>query len=231
MARAPISVIIPTLNSGEALAMCLATLSEGLGEGLIRELIITDGGSTDVTQEVAREAGAELVSGPASRGGQLRRGCEAASGEWLLVLHADSQLDRGWCEAVLDHLRDAADDAGYFRLRFRAKGFGAKAVAGWANLRSRVFGLPYGDQGLLISRELYDLVGGYPDIPLMEDVSLVRAAKGRLSPLNAIIRTSAERYEREGWFLRGGRNLWMLLRYFFGADPLKLSRGYERTGS
>ncbi|KUF10354.1 TIGR04283 family arsenosugar biosynthesis glycosyltransferase [Pseudoponticoccus marisrubri] len=224
--RAPISVIIPTLNAADQLPGCLSALAEGLGEGLIRELVITDGGSGDTTLALAEAAGARIVTGPASRGGQLRRGVDAAEGGWLLVLHADTRLTPGWSAAVLAAL--ATPGAYHFRLRFDAAGPAPALVAGWANLRARLFGLPYGDQGLLIDRESYEAAGGYPDIPLMEDVALARALRGRLHGLPAIAVTSAAKYQRQGWLRRGARNLVTLLRYLTGTDPEVLARAYRR---
>lgn len=224
--RAPISVIIPTLNAGAALPACLMALGEGLQEGLIRELIISDGGSTDSTCATARAAGAEIVTGPASRGGQLRRGAAAAQGHWLLFLHADTRLAAGWTAAVLAHL--AGQNAAAFRLRFDSRHPMARLTEAWANLRSRRFDLPYGDQGLLIPRALYDATGGYPDQPLMEDVALARALKGRLTLLSATALTSAERYQRDGWLRRGARNLATLARYATGTPPEVLARRYHK---
>lgn len=228
MARAPISVVIPTLNAADALAPCLGALGEGLNAGLIREVIITDGGSSDGTLSLAEQAGAVVVQGPASRGGQLRRGCAAAQGDWLLIVHADSWFDEGWTEEVLGHLATGQDKAGYFQLRFRAQGFAPRVVERWANLRSKLFGLPYGDQGLLIRRDVYSEIGGYADIPLMEDVLIAQSLKRKLLPLSAIITTSAERYQRDGWVRRSLRNGWTLLRFKLGVDPETLRRGYNR---
>jgi len=226
VARAPISVVIPTLNSADDLAPCLASLTEGLSAGLIREVIVTDGGSTDGTLALADHAGANVVSGAKSRGGQLRRGCADAKGDWLLILHADTQMGQGWTAAVLDHISGDADRAGYFRLAFRAHGLGARNVAAWANVRSRLFALPYGDQGLLIPTALYHQVGGFPEIALMEDVALVRRLRGRLTRVDATASTSADKYLRQGWIKRGGLNLLMLLRFLAGTDPEKLAREY-----
>ncbi|MCT4610108.1 MAG: TIGR04283 family arsenosugar biosynthesis glycosyltransferase [Pelagimonas sp.] len=225
--RAPISVIIPTLNAQAGLPACLSALGEGLNEGLIRELILSDGGSTDETLRIAESAGAELVQGAPSRGGQLRRGADAAQGDWLLFLHADTVLKPGWSAEVIAALPQ--NGAYYFQLRFDQKGFAARFVAGWANLRSRMFGLPYGDQALLIDRASYDAVGGYADIPLMEDVAMARALKGQLQGLPAIAETSAQKYQRQGWLKRGGRNLGLLLRYLTGADPEDLARSYRKN--
>lgn len=228
--RAPVSVVIPTLDAAAELPACLKGLMEGVEAGLIRELVISDGGSRDTTAGIAREVGAELVTGAASRGGQLRRGARVARGEWLLFVHADTVLEPGWAQAVAAHVARDAERAACFRLRFDVAGLRPGLVAGWANLRTRVLGLPYGDQGLLVPRGAYDAAGGYRDIALMEDVAMVRALNERpvLLPVNA--RTSAARYVAEGWFRRGLRNLWTLARYLGGANPSALARGYRRSG-
>jgi len=228
VARAKVSVVFPTLNSAEELSACLGCLGEGLSAGLIRELIITDGGSTDGTIALAEEAGAVVISGQKSRGGQLRRGCSIAQGEWLLVLHADTQLEPGWTESVIDHLSRPTLKVGYFKLAYRANGIAPRIVATWANLRSRLFGLPYGDQGLLIAAKTLGSVGGFDDIPLMEDVALIRKLRGQLTRLDGVASTSAEKYIRQGWLNRGTLNILMLLRYFAGVDPKTLAREYSK---
>jgi rSAM/selenodomain-associated transferase 2 len=221
--RAPISVVIPTLNAAPQLAACLGALVEGLEAGLIRELIVSDGGSQDDTTTLADAWGAQVISGPASRGGQLVRGVAEAQGSWLLVLHADTVLQDGWASVVVDHLQ-SNDRAGWFCLRFDR---GGRFVAGWANFRSHL-GLPYGDQGLLMPRALYDAVGGYADQPLMEDVAMARALRGKLVRLDAVAVTSAAKYRQQGWIRRGARNLWTLARYACGASPARLAESYRR---
>lgn len=224
--RAPLSVIIPTLNAQDELMRCLQSLMEGLESGLIRELIVCDGGSSDGTVAVAQAWGAQVLHGAPSRGGQLRRGCAAAKGDWLLVLHADTALEPGWAEVVYSHIT-TSPKAGWFRLRFNTGGVAAALVAGWANLRSMA-GLPYGDQGLVVPTSLYTQVGGYHDQPLMEDVALVRALKGQLAPLGATAVTSAAKYQRKGWLRQGAGNLWTLLRYIAGWDVDRLAKSYRR---
>lgn len=177
--RAPISIIIPTLNAEDHLQGCLMALMEGLDAGLICELIVSDGGSTDQTFQLADAWGATWLTGPASRGGQLRRGCAQATGQWLMVLGADTQLAPGWSTAVIEHMK--SQQAGWFRLRFAS---GGRIGAGWANLRARM-GLPCPDQGLLLPRRLYDQAGGFADTPSQENVALVRALKGRLRGIEA----------------------------------------------
>lgn len=222
--RAKLSVVIPTLAAEDDLARSLPALAEGLQAGLIRELVISDGGSTDATLKIASAAGAVVVSGSPSRGGQLRRGGAAAQGDWLLFLHADTVLPAGWAECVLAHL--ASGRPAHFRLAFDYHGLAPRVVAFWANLRSRIFKLPYGDQGLLVSRIDYDAVGGYQDIPLMEDVAIVRALRQRLSVLPMTVLTSSTRYRRDGWIRRGLRNISLLLWYLVGADPDRLAGRY-----
>ncbi|MEM9342104.1 MAG: TIGR04283 family arsenosugar biosynthesis glycosyltransferase [Pseudomonadota bacterium] len=228
---APLTIVIPTLNAAEDLPGALEALIEGLAAGLIRELIVSDGGSTDETSAIADAAGATVLNGPAGRGGQLHRGAETARGTWILLLHADTQLSPGWTEAVQTHIAETLDTAAYFRLRFRSSGVMPALVSGWANLRSRRFGLPYGDQGLLISKAQLIDIGGVPKLPLMEDVALARALKGRLRMLPAEALTSAAKYERDGWFRRGRRNLWTLSRYLMGADPVRLAANYDRPSA
>ena len=222
--RAKLSVIIPTLNAADDLARSLPALAQGIQAGLIRELVISDGGSQDATLTIAEEAGAILVQGAPSRGGQLRRGAPEAKGEWLLFLHADTILPPDWPDTV--QVQIAGGRPACFRLRFDAGGIAPLLVAGWANLRTRLLHLPYGDQGLLISRRDYDSVGGYRDIPLMEDVAIARALGRRLQVMPATVTTSADKYRRDGWMRRGLRNLSLLLRYFSGVSPERLVRRY-----
>ncbi|PHO02890.1 glycosyl transferase [Rhodobacteraceae bacterium 4F10] len=225
--RAPVSVVIPTLNAAAALPACLAALYEGVQAGIIRELIVVDGGSDDDTRTIADEAGATLVSSAPSRGGQLRAGVAASKGDWVLVVHADTCLEEGWSDVAEAHFATSRK-AGYFHLSFDQGGMAARFVAGWANLRSRLFGLPYGDQGLLIARDVYDAHGGFEDIPLMEDVAMARALKGQLAPLQAKAITSADKYQRQGWLRRGARNLSTLVRYLVGVSPQTLAESYQR---
>ncbi len=225
---AKISIVIPTLNAEDHLPQCLSALIEGLPAGLIREVIISDGGSDDATRRIAEATGAEVMTGPASRGGQLRRGVDAVRAPWVMVLHADTVLDPGWADVVARHLDHPDPAAAYFQLAFRATGMMPALVAGWANLRARLFGLPYGDQGLLLRMVDYRQAGGFPDQPLMEDVALVRALKVPLVGLPVRAVTSPARYQRDGWLRRGARNLWTLLRYLAGADPARLAKVYRR---
>jgi rSAM/selenodomain-associated transferase 2 len=225
---APVSIIIPTLNAARDLPGCLECLMPGLEAGLIREVIVSDGGSEDATVAIAEATGANVITGSPGRAAQLRRGAEAARGQWFLFLHADTQLSASWAERAGEHLDRGPGQAAAFRLKFRSDSHAARWLESRANRRARWFGLPYGDQALLIERNLYKACGGYPEVALMEDVILVRAiGKRRLILLDAEARTSAEKYERDGWRRRSWRNAWLLVRFLLGASPEALARAYR----
>ena len=222
-----ISVVIPTLNAGETLTGCLAALVLGAMEGLVREVVVADGGSSDATLEIAEEAGARVVQVARGRGVQLAAACEAAKGPWLLALHADTRLEPGWETPARRHMAGEPERAGWFSFALDDAGLTARLWQAGVGARSRL-GLPYGDQGLLISRTLYEAVGGYRPLPLMEDVDLVRRlGRARLRPLTARAVTSAARYRREGYWRRSARNWRLLARYLAGADPGDLARAYD----
>ena len=226
---APLSIIIPAFNSEEVLSICLGSLMPGLEAGLLREVILVDGGSEDQSRRVAEGAGAIVLQAPKTgRAAQLRHGFEQARGDWLLFLHADTALSRDWAERVKAHMAERRDKAAAFTLAYRSDHPMAKVVARRANWRARSLGLPYGDQGLLLSRKLYQEIGGYPDTPFMEDVEIVRAiGKSRLSILSAEARTDASKYERDGWRKRSWRNAFLITRYLLGANPEKLAKSYS----
>ena len=226
---APLSIIIPAYNAEANLPLCLASLMPGLESGLIREVILVDGGSSDNTARIAEGTGATVMTAPTKgRAAQLRHGAKNARGDWLLFLHADTALSRDWAERAQAHIAERPQNAAAFTLAYRSDHRMAKTVARRANWRARTLGLPYGDQGLLLSRKLYDTVGGYPETPFMEDVQIVRAiGKSRLSHLSAEARTDASKYERDGWRKRGWANAWLITRYLLGASPEKLAKRYR----
>lgn len=222
-----LSVVIPTLNAAATLPAVLRALVPAAVDGLVKEVIVSDGGSTDQTLDLAEAAGCRILSGAPGRGGQLRRACDAVRADHLLVLHADTTPAAGWSEAARDHLNHHPGKAGYFGLRFDASGLAPRLWEKGVALRCRALGLPYGDQGLLLSRALYEDAGGYPDIPLMEDVVLARSIGGRrLRWLGVCAVTSARRYERRGWVATSLSNLTLLTRFALGADPHALARRY-----
>jgi len=195
-----ISVVVPTINEELRIGACLASI----GSGPEIEIVVSDGGSTDQTTEIVRlmRPGAVVVGGKPGRGGQLNRGAAAAAADRLLFLHADCVLPDGWFDAVMGALDDAEIPMVTFRLHTEPVSGGRPGA--WRrfwlslfDLRSRGWGLPYGDQGFAFCRQVFDDLGGYPEIPLMEDFALARAARrrGRIRILPLHVRTTARRFE------------------------------------
>jgi rSAM/selenodomain-associated transferase 2 len=216
-----LSVVLPVLNAAASLPATLAAL------GNVDEIVLADGGSSDGTASLP---GLRIVAAPRGRGVQLIAGAKAARGDWLLFLHADTVLSPGWQNVARRFMADPANvaRAGYFELAFASPAPDALRVARLANWRARTLGLPYGDQGLLISRRFYDALGGYAPLPLMEDVDFVRRiGKPGLVALDAVATTSAARYERDGWLARPLRNLFCLALYYLGVSPHTIAGLYR----
>lgn len=230
-----LSTIIPTLNAEKTLADCLSALVPATVRGLVREVIIVDGGSRDKTAEIADQAGARLLISPKGRGTQMRSGADATKQDWLLFLHADTVLSAGWEEEVEAFIQQVesgrfADRQVAAAFRFALDDFGpaARWLERMVALRCALFRLPYGDQGLLISRKFYDQLGGFPDVPLMEDVTLVRRIGWRrLVMLRSTAVTSPERYRRQGYLKRSLSNLGLLCLFFLRVPPRVLVRMYK----
>lgn len=227
-----LSVVIPTLNAECALPATLAALVPAVVEGVVNEAVIADGGSQDATAEIADMAGADVVACARGRGAQLGRGAAAARGDWLLFLHADTVLEAGWqgeAAAFMARVDAGERPPAAAAFRFALDDFGARPRLLEALVRARcaLLRLPYGDQGLLIPRRLYDEAGGYRALPLMEDVDLVRRiGSRRLVLLRAKAVTSAARYKQEGYLARGLRNMACLSLYFLRVPPRALARLY-----
>jgi rSAM/selenodomain-associated transferase 2 len=222
----PISVVIPTLDDAHGLRESLDALSRAK---LVRETIVADGGSSDDTVATAWAAGARVITTERGRGQQLAAAAAAASGDWLLFLHADCRLAPGWEHATATFLTapDAASFAGYFAFALDDASSAARRLERAVAWRCRVLGLPYGDQGLLIARSLYERVGGFAALPLMEDVDLVRRiGRDRLRLLDAAVVSSARRYRTGGYIRRSLRNLFCLSLYFAGVPPRRIARLY-----
>ena len=213
-----LSVIIPTLNAAAFLPGTLAALGD------VSEVIVVDGGSTDASCELAALSGARVLSVPRGRGSQIAAGISAATHPWLLLLHADTCLSPGWQQVIdID-----PSQAGYFRFALDSSNPSARRLERMVAWRSRTLGLPYGDQGLLVHRDLLRAVGGMRPLPLMEDVDLVRRlGRSRLWPLPATAITSAQKWETEGYFRRSCRNLVCLSLWFAGVSPEKIQRIYQ----
>jgi len=222
-----LAVVIPTLNAAATLG---AVLDQVLAEsaGLDLDVVVADGGSSDATVAVAAACGARVVRAPRGRGPQLAAGAAAVRGDWLLFLHADTVPAPGWAAAVTAFAQTApAGRAAYFRFGLDDPAPAARRLERRVAWRCRTFGLPYGDQGLLIARADYDRLGGFRPLPLMEDVDLVRRiGRRRLAALPVAATTSAARYRREGYRMRSIRNLTCLTLYLLGLPPRLIARLY-----
>lgn len=233
--RAMLSVIIPTLNAEGSLPHVLAALIPAAVHGLVREVIVVDGGSTDATADIVEATGAKLIRAPRGRGSQLAAGAKAAkNGGWLMFLHADTVLEQGWdaeVEKLFEHVA-----AGRFRspeiaaaFRFRLDDFSgaARFLERVVALRCAILKLPYGDQGLIVNKRLYDRIGGFRALPLMEDVDLVRRiGRRRLVLLRARAVTSSERYLKDGFVARMARNALCIMLYYLHVPPRVIARIY-----
>ncbi|MFO0995624.1 MAG: TIGR04283 family arsenosugar biosynthesis glycosyltransferase [Alphaproteobacteria bacterium] len=223
-----LSVVIPALNAARHLPPVLAALVRA-AEELPLEIVLADGGSTDATVDVAVGCGARIVRAGRGRGTQLAAGADSAEADWLFFLHADTIPGHGWTETFRRFMAEPSNRDRAAVLRFAlddpsASARRLEAVVGW---RTRRLGLPYGDQGLLISSAFYRELGGYKRIPIMEDVDLVRRiGRRRLVLLDTPAVTSADRYRHGGWILRPLRNLSCLGLYFAGLPPRLIARLY-----
>jgi rSAM/selenodomain-associated transferase 2 len=229
-----ISAVIPTLNSEATLAATLEALIPAVVEGVVRDVIIADGGSTDRTLQIAEQSGAQVVNSALGRGLQLRAGAAQAKMSWLLFVHGDTVLENGWHNTAEKFINEIArggrpDQAAAFRFRLDDSRFRARALEAAVELRASLFKLPYGDQGLLVSRALYDEIGGYTAQPIMEDVDLVRRlGRRRVHMLSARALTSARRFREDGYIRRIVRNQRCLLMYRLGVSPERIAKVYGR---
>ena len=224
-----VSIVIPVLRDTAHLDGLLGSLAR-MSHGAAVEVIVANGDARDGSLAPLRErhAGVHWVACPAGRGLQMNAGAAVASGGWLLFLHADTRLDERWLDAIrAAELRGAA--GGAFRFRLDSPRAAARLVERGVAWRTRWLGLPYGDQGLFVRRDVFEALGGFRPYPLMEDVDLVRRLRRRgplaLSPIP--VRTSARRWERDGWLRRSLRNLALVALYLGGASPHRLARFYR----
>ena len=207
-----ISVVIPARNAENTLAATLSSLVPSAVDGIVRQVIVVDGGSSDRTADIAEMAGADVVVSTPGRGGQLAQGAALARFPWLLFLNADTALESGWERIATAFMRrvdrgEQQQAAGAFAFRIDDRGIAPRLLERLAHIRCRLSRVPHGDQGLLIPRQLFDAVGGYKDLPILEDIDLARRlGRRRLAMLDATAVTSAERYRRDGYILRSLRS-------------------------
>lgn len=218
-----ISIIIPTLNEAKNVT-ALKPLT-----ALVKEVILVDGGSNDGTVQAAKDLGFTVLTSDKGRGMQLNLGAEKASSTLLLFLHADTLLPPGFPALVENCLTDPKTILGSFSLQLDTKSFLLRAICAGANLRSRHFSLPYGDQAFFLRKHDFHALGGFPRIAIMEDYVFVKLAQkqGKIRTLSEAVTTSARRWQTLGPLRTTLINQLMILGYHLGVSPEKLASFYR----
>lgn len=219
-----ISVIIPALDEAETILECLRSVQTQPGP---TEVIVVDGGSGDGTPRLA-EPMAKVILAPRGRALQMNAGAHSARGEVLLFLHADSELPREAFRRVRQLLFDPRVVGGTFTLRFDADGAALRFYAFCT--RFRFFLFHFGDQGIFVRRSVFEEMGGFAEIPLMEDLDFLRRLRkfGRVALMHTAVKTSARRFLRYGVLRQQMRNTALVLAYLLGVRPRTLARFYAR---
>jgi rSAM/selenodomain-associated transferase 2 len=220
-----LGIVIPTLNEEEHLAGILEDLAR-LEVG--RDIVVVDGGSEDATAAVAARAGVRVLRAPRGRALQMNAGAAVVTGEWLCFLHADVRMPADARAALRETVARPPADAAVWKLAVEGAGVWMRVVEAGALLRDRLGGLPYGDQGFLVRRTVFEAVGGFPSLPIMEDVALARAVRRRtrLARLPAALVASGRRWRREGAYRTWIRNAVLMTAYLAGTPPERLARWY-----
>lgn len=222
-----LSVVVPALDEAGQIA---ATLASARGPG-VAEVIVVDGGSGDDTAALARAAGATVLAAERGRARQMNAGAAAATGDVLLFLHADTRLPAGFAVAVADALADPAVVGGRFDLRLEPATPFLDLTAALINLRSRLTRIATGDQALFVRRDVFAALGGFEDLPLMEDVAFSRALKrrGRIACLRERVATSSRRWQRDGPLRTVLLMWWLRFLYWCGVPADRLKQRYADT--
>ena len=219
-----ISVIIPALDEEQTIGRCLAAAQREMPGA---EIVVVDGGSSDGTARVAMSHGARVISGHRGRGSQCRAGSEAATGEWMVFLHADARLEPGCGQALRDAIDDPSFSAGTFRLDYQRSEW-LYRLTGWTSRFDSAL-TSYGDQGIVVRRNLHDRIGGMPAIPLFEDVQYLDRLRcfTRIRKLAGTIVPSIRRYQANGLIKQLAFNMFLMLLYRIGVSPVRLASWYR----
>ena len=223
-----ICVVIPIYKSCEGFPKVLGQL-----RGKAGRIVVSENQSTPQMMREALAAGAMIASGGKGRGGQLKLGGSwSGQADWLLFVHADNALPDNWLELSESHIKNHPHSAAYFRYKAARKGWTSRYMEFLVALRCFWWRLPYGDQGLLISKEMYEEIGGYPDQILFEDVAIIDNIKARygrkaLRPLKGYMRVDMSRYEALGPWKRGSQNFQLLKDYRRGVPVQELYARYR----
>ena len=224
-----VSVIIPALNEAESILAAVAAARRSYTSGQV-EIVVVDGGSTDGTPDLL-PSDATLLRPPRGRAVQMNRGVAASHGELLVFCHADSQLPSGWRKAVIERLSRPDVSGGTFQTLMLPE----RGIALWIRNRVRFradWRIMFGDQVHFMSRDTYERIGGFPELPLMKDVEMSRALHqvGRLVRIDLRVVTSSRRFLERGFIRQGLCNGWSMFRYLYlGATPEEIASGYRSS--
>jgi rSAM/selenodomain-associated transferase 2 len=221
-----ISIVIPVLNEAIAIRAVLAQVVDTPNV----EAIVVDGGSEDDTVAIAQTTGVKVISSTAGRARQMNAGAAVATGDILLFLHADTQLPPNFDCLVRQALQKPGTVAGAFELRINAQLGGVRLIERMVNWRSRFLSMPYGDQAIFLKTSVFAELGGFPDLPIMEDFELMRRLKrlGRITLVSAPVITSGRRWQKLGVVKTTLINQLVIAGYFLGVPPAELLRWYRR---
>lgn len=224
-----LSIIIPALNEASVLGSSLLHLQPVREAG--HELIVVDGSSTDDTPALAAPMVDEVIHAPRGRARQMNAGAALARGDTLVFVHADTYLPNGAVNALCTGMAQQSTSWGRFDVRLSGPHRSLRIVEFLMNLRSRLTGIATGDQAIFVQRRLFETVGGFPDIPLMEDIALSRTLRAIVRPLclRESVITSSRRWERQGIMRTIALMSYLRTAYALGVDPERLVRLYYRA--
>ncbi|WP_445626865.1 TIGR04283 family arsenosugar biosynthesis glycosyltransferase [Nostoc sp. DSM 114167] len=223
---AKISIIIPAINEAGNIKKAIATTQANLNI----EVIVIDGGSSDDTVAIAQSLNVKVISSSPGRAVQMNAGAVAASGEILLFLHADTRLPTGFDEMIRTALQQPGIVAGAFKLRIDASLLSLRWVEWGVNVRSHFYQMPYGDQAIFLTKEVFQKIGSFPELPIMEDFELMRRLKriGRIVIIPTPVVTSARRWLQKGVLKTTLLNQIVIIAYLLGVSPERICRWYRR---
>ncbi|MDZ8067125.1 MAG: TIGR04283 family arsenosugar biosynthesis glycosyltransferase [Nostoc sp. DedQUE08] len=223
---AKISIIIPAINEAGNIKKAIATTQANLNI----EVIVVDGGSSDDTVAIAQSLNVKVISSSPGRAVQMNAGALAASGEILLFLHADTRLPTGFDEMIRTALQQLGIVAGAFKLRIDASLLSLRWVEWGVNVRSHFYQMPYGDQAIFLTKEVFQKIGSFPELPIMEDFELMRRLKriGRIVIIPTPVVTSARRWLQKGVLKTTLLNQIVITAYLLGVSPERICSWYRR---
>ncbi|MCT7952050.1 TIGR04283 family arsenosugar biosynthesis glycosyltransferase [Ancylothrix sp. C2] len=223
--KAKISIIIPVLNEAGIIAKTINSTQTGQNI----EIIVSDGGSADSTAEIAKKAGAKVINSPKGRALQMNAGVSIATGEILLFLHADTVLSPGYDSMIRQALQQTQTVAGAFELQIDGLHPGLRMVETAVNWRSRWLQMPYGDQAIFMPTQLFKQLGGFPEMPIMEDFAMIQKLQrqGKINIVKLPVLTSDRRWHKNGILKTTAINQLVILGYFLGVPPASLADWYR----